>query len=54
MRIFASCMMLTKAPPYSSLLACMDLINCAGRSCALLRPMLLGGPAQICPFAIEA
>ncbi len=54
MRIFASCMVLTKAPRYASLLAPMDPRNCPGRSRALLRPMLQGGPVQIHPFALDS
>ena len=54
MRIFASCMVLTKASRYASLLAPMDPRNCPGRSCALLRPVLQGGLAQMNPSALEA
>jgi hypothetical protein len=54
MRIFASCVVLTKASRFAYLLAPMDLRTCPGRSCTLLRSMLPGGPAQIDPPAIEA
>jgi hypothetical protein len=54
MRKFASCTVLTKAFRYAGLLAPMDLRNCPGRSCALLRPILQRGLAQMNPSAVEA
>ena len=54
MRKFASCTVLTKAFRYASLLAPMDPRNCPGRSCALLRPILQRGLAQMNPSAVEA
>lgn len=54
MRIFASCMVLTKASRYASLLALMDPRNCPDGSCALLRPMMQDGPVQIHLSAVEA
>jgi hypothetical protein len=48
MRTYASCRKLAGASCYAGFLAPIDPRNCLGRSCALLRPILLGGP-QIHP-----
>ena len=44
-RIFASCMVLTKASRYANLLVLMDLRICPSRLCTLLRLMLRNGPS---------
>jgi hypothetical protein len=54
MRIYAGCMVLTKASRHASLLAPKDPCKCLGRSCVLLKAMTHGVPAQMLSFAIEA
>jgi hypothetical protein len=54
MRIYASWIVLTKASGHASLLAPKDPRKCLGRSCAPLKAMTHGVPAQMLFFAIEA